>query len=435
MRHLPNILTVARREFVVRARTRSFRLGTAALLVAVAAVAFVPVILAVVQGGGTTRVAVWVQPGDLAVDPAPTLQGLLDQTPGTGAATRYTVTAATDLASARAQVVDGTVDEVLGIARGADGDLVFTLYTKDPTTRTAQLIGQACTSVAVGDRLIRAGIDPSSAAGLFAPAAFSVAFADPARTDTPKSGAEAGAEYLLGFGMTILIFMMIILYGQWVAMSVVDEKSSRVMEVILNAATPFELLAGKVAGVGALALTQFVAIVVVGIGAIAAQGPVAEKLLGQAGAALEAPQGLTPELLVLLAVFGVLGFLLYAALYAAFGSLASRQEDLQQAIMPMAMLSTVGYLIATYSATGLLDIRAEWTAILAQVPFFSPFMMLPRISSGTASGGEIVLSIAILVVSIVVAIWFAARVYGVGVLLYGQRPGLRRVLHLLRRGL
>lgn len=113
----------------------------------------------------------------------------------------------------------------------------------------------------------------------------------------------------------------------------------------------------------------------------------------------------------------------------------SRQEDLQQAVMPMAMLSTVGYMVAVYSATGLFDPRSGWNAVLAQVPFFSPFMMLSRYTAGAASLGEVGLSIAILAVSIVAAVWVAGRVYAVGVLLYGQRPGLRAIWRLLREGM
>ncbi len=134
--------------------------------------------------------------------------------------------------------------------------------------------------------------------------------------------------------MTILIFMMIVLYGNWVAMSVVEEKSSRVMEVILNAATPFELLGGKVLGVGAVAFLQYLAILLAGGLALLLQDRVASLVLGS-GAGMSLPEGLTITLLVLFCVYGVLGFLLYAVLYAAAGSLVSRQEDVNAAVMPM----------------------------------------------------------------------------------------------------
>src|SRR6185436_6503775 len=130
-----------------------------------------------------------------------------------------------------------------------------------------------------------------------------------------------------GFGTTVLVYMMIIMYGNWVASSVVEEKSSRVMEVILNAATPFQLLAGKVLGVGAVALLQYAAVLVAGSIALVAQTSIASAALGTGSADVSPPPGLTFGMLAMLFVYGVLGFALYAVLFAAAGSLVSRQED------------------------------------------------------------------------------------------------------------
>jgi ABC-2 type transport system permease protein len=100
--------------------------------------------------------------------------------------------------------------------------------------------------------------------------------------------------------------------------------------------------------------------------------------------------------------------------------------------MPMTMITMVGYLIAVYAGTGLLDIRAGWVAALSQVPFISPFIMPSRIVAGEAAGWEVALSIAVLLVTIPLALWVAARVYAAGVLLYGQRPSMRAVWRLVR---
>jgi ABC-2 type transport system permease protein len=235
--------------------------------------------------------------------------------------------------------------------------------------------------------------------------------------------------------MTILIFMIIIMYGTWVAMSVAEEKSSRVMEVVLNAATPFQLLAGKVFGVGLAALIQYAAVIVTGVVALAAMPSVEATVLGTSAAAMSLPEGLTPGLLLLFGVYGILGFLLYATLYAAAGSLVSRQEDVQAAVMPMTMISMVGYLVGVYATTGLLDARAGWMTVVVQIPFLSPFMMLGRVAAGNAQPWEVPLSLLLLAGSIALAIWVASRIYAVGVLLYGQRPGYRAVWRLLREGM
>lgn len=438
MSTMSHMTSVARREASVRVRTRTFIMGTALLVIGVVAIALVPVIVQYIEGSSTQRVAVYVGASDLRSDPAPTLRTLLNLGPSTGATATspsrdaYVISTTADLAAARSDVTTGKTNAVLAIERGADGELAFTLYSNDPATgRTAQLIQQAASSVAVADRLDRLGVPPTEQASLFGAAAYVVKWADPTRTEPTQDSTALGSSYLLAFGITLLIFMMIVLYGNWVAMSVVEEKSSRVMEVILNAATPFELLGGKVLGVGAAAFLQYLAILVAGGLALLLQGNIAGLILGDS-AGVSLPEGLTITLLVLFCVYGVLGFLLYAVLYAAAGSLVSRQEDVNGAVMPMTMITMVGYMIAVYASTGLLDIRAGWVVLLSEIPLISPFIMPGRIVAGEAAGWEVALSIAILLVTIPVALSIAARVYSAGVLLYGQRPSMRAVWRLVR---
>jgi len=440
MSTLTNSIAIARREYVVRARTRSFVIGTALLVFGVAVIGFLPVIVSYFDRAESERIAVYVGPTDLTSDPVTTLSVALNPPAKGQTATAdpldFTVSKVDDLAAGRQDVVAGEYSALLGIERAAGGQLRFTLFTDDMATgRTAQMVRQAATQVAGNDRLDQLGIDAVDLAALNAPVDFDVAWPDPAKTEPIKDTVATVSQDMLAFGMTILIFMIIIMYGNWIAMSVVEEKSSRVMEVVLNAATPFQLLTGKVFGVGAVAFTQHAAIVVAGGLTLLLQGPVASAILGEAGTATALPEGLTMELLLLFVVYGVLGFLGYAVLYAAAASLVSRTEDVNMVVMPMTLVSTGGYLIGIYAAMGLLDIRAGWILVLSQVPLLSPFMMLGRISTGVAAPWEIVLSVALLVVFIGGALWLAARVYAAGVLLYGQRPGIRAVLRLVRTGM
>ena len=438
MSTVSNIAAIARREATVRVRTRSFIVGTLLLVLGTVAIAMVPVVVQYVEGHVNQKVLVYVSAPGLKADPVPTLQTLLNARPAAGDGSSagvtdpFTVTAVSDLAAARASVVDGQANSVLAVERAPGGDLAFTLYTNDSAGgSSSQLIQQAATAIAVADRLDRLGVAPADQATLFSPPAYAIAWPDPARTEPTQGSAELGSSYLLGFGMTILIFMMIILYGNWVAMSVVEEKSSRVMEVILNAATPFQLLAGKVLGVGTAALVQYLFILAAGAVSLLLQGRVADLVLGQDGG-VTLPEGLTVPLLILFCIYGVLGFLLYAVLYAAAGSLVSRQEDISSAVMPMTLVTMAGYFVAVYSSTGLLDIRSGWIEVLSLIPFFSPFIMLGRVMAGGPSIWEVLASIAILVLSIGAALWLAARVYAAGVLLYGQRPGWRAVWRIVR---
>jgi ABC-2 type transport system permease protein len=439
MNGLSNVVAIARREFTIRLRTRSFLFGTLALLLGVLAIAFAPIIIKAIDRSTDTKISVHVTAdAALSADPIPTLTALLNASTETGAATssakpEYIVQAVPDLGAARQAVMDGAVTAVLDIDRSSSGDLAFTVYTNEPATaRTAAILRQASTSIAVSDRLTRLGIEAGDQASLFVPPSFAVDWPDPARTDPTHGTSELLGRDMLAFGMTVLIFMMIILYGTWIAMSVVEEKSSRVMEVILNAATPFQLLTGKVLGVGAVALTQYLALLATGVVAVLGQGAVASFVLGDSADASSLPQGLSVGLLLLFGLYGILGFLVYATLYAAAGSLVSRQEDVNAAVMPMTLISTAGYLIAVYASTGLLDIRAGWLTVISQIPFVSPFMMLGRIMSGEVSIAEVLLSIVLLVACIAATLWLAARIYRAGVLLYGQRPGIRAIVHLVR---
>jgi ABC-2 type transport system permease protein len=433
-----NIATVARREYAVRIRTRSFLIGTLLLVIGVIVIAFLPVIVRQVDRVDATKIAVTAPDPALAATTAASLGTLLNAPTGTGttdpgAQPDFVVSVVPELEPGRAAVVDGTYGALLGVERASGGELAFTLYTDDPALgRVSSLVRQAASAIAVSDRLGHLGVAPADQAAVFAPAEFTVEWPDPAKAGPTQNMAATLGQDMLAFGMTILIFMIVIMYGNWVALSVVEEKTSRVMEVILNAATPFELLAGKVFGVGGVAFTQYAAVVLAGGLALLLQGTVGGIVLGDAA---DLPQGLTPWMLLAFAAYGVLGFLLYATLFAAAGSLVSRQEDVSAAVMPLTVLCTAGYMVGVYSSMGLLDIQSGWILGLTLVPFLSPFMMLGRIAVGAAAPWEIVTSLLLLVAMLGVALWIAARIYAVGVLLYGSRPGVRGVWRLLREGM
>ena len=438
-----NIWAITRREFVARADSRGFIISTLVLMVAAVALALAPVIISYVDRGATQTVGVHAGADDLRADPVTTLDALFNGTPGapSGSSTTangrrdYTFQATGDVAAGREAVRDGTYTVLVDIERDLSGQLVFTVYADDPTTnRSASLIRQAAASIAIADRLARLGLSVDGQAQLFALPPVTLLAADPAK---PAPSGSATIDLMSGFsitfGLVIFLLLAVITYGTWIAMSVVEEKSSRVMEVILSAASPFELLAGKVLGVGGAALLQFSAMLGAALVALALQGEVASLVLGEGGG-LDLPKGLTPAILAVFSVYFVLGFLLYAVLFAAAGSLVSRQEDVNQVVLPMTLLATAGYLIGLYASIGFVDADATWVVALSWVPFLAPYMMLGRLDTGTAGAVEVVGSVLLMVVTIVAAIWVAARIYRAGVLLYGQRPGVRRMWRAIREG-
>jgi len=438
-----NVAVVARREFLWRGRSRTFLFSTLFLVVVGVAVALAPTILRYINRLDTGQtIGVDAGTAEPSVAFAPALESLLNTTTSTSVAGTqganpggFKVVDVTDLAAARASVVDGKLKAVLALERSASGDLGYTLYsTMQPFERTAQLIQQAATALTIQDRLTRAGVPPGDQSTLFAPAAFTYEPADPnATTDgSPDSIEQFIGGTVIGFALTIFIFMAIIIYGQWVAMSVAEEKSSRVMEVVLGAARPIELMSGKVVGVGGLGLVQYVVVFVPAMLAILFQGQIAALVLG-GDASVELPPGLSVPILIAFGVFFVLGFALYATLFAGAASLVSRQEDVSQLIAPLILVSTLGYLVAAYASSGLIPLGSPLVVILSFLPFLTPYLMLTRMTGSVpVAPWEPLLGVAILALSVVVALWVAARLYSAGVLMYGQKPGLRNLIRALR---
>lgn len=419
---LRNVRLVARREYRVRVRSRAFVLSTLLLAAVAAGTGLVPILVRALDREAVVRLAVHADDAalqDLAVRSLDTVLNGRTQLDPT-AKQAWAIEPAADVPAARARVVRGDLAGLLLVGRDAVGTPSFEYVTNAPPGgRQVVLMRLATLAVAVNDRVGTVG-------GLVGD--FGVTAADPA-APVPRPDTDAASRAILATILVILVFITSVTYGMWVATSVAEEKSSRVMEVMLNAATSGELLGGKVLGVGAAGLTQYAAIVVPAVGVLILQAPLARLLLGDGGADDGPLVGLTGGILLAFGVFFLLGFALSALLYAAAGSLVSRQEDVQQVALPMLLLSFGGYMGAAI-ATNAPD--AAWVAPLSLVPFFSPYLMLVRLMVGHVSAGEVALAVALLVAAIAAALWLAIRVYRAGVLLYGQRPTLRAVVEAAR---
>ncbi|MBI2781296.1 MAG: ABC transporter permease [Chloroflexi bacterium] len=441
-----NVIAVARREYVARGSTRTFKLTTILLVVVGLGIALAPVLFRAVFGEGKqTTIEVVVGDSNPAVDVGSTLGAILNVplgstaaggtggTGGTDAPPKFKVVTVGDAADARARVLAGETAGLLIVGRQAsDDDLTFQYVTKESAAnRVPQIVRQAVATIAIEDRLSGAGIPLADQAQIFSAPVYSVAQADP-NAPPPQSPDELVAGGAIGFVLAIVLFMAIVLYGQWIAYSVAEEKSSRVMEVILGAATPFELLSGKVVGVGALALTQYVIVFVPATAALLLQNQIAALVLGTTVGPIGMPVGLSIPLLLAFGVFFILGFALYAVLYAGAAALVSRTEDINQIVAPMTLVAAAGYLVAVYSSTGILDAKATFVVVMSFVPFFSPYLMLSRLGAGLAGPLDVIVALAILAITVPFALWLAARFYAAGVLMYGQRPSLRLMLRVLR---
>ncbi|MFL5713630.1 MAG: ABC transporter permease, partial [Chloroflexota bacterium] len=242
---------------------------------------------------------------------------------------------------------------------------------------------------------------------------------------------QAASRYVLGLVFVILLLISIIIYGMWVATGVAAEKSSRVMELMISAASAPQMLTGKVVGIGAAGLTQYIAIAIPAFVLLGLQNQIATAVLGPDWVTGAPLGGLSGPLLVGYGVFFMLGYVLFALIYASMGSFVSRPDDLQTLSLPLSLVAMSGYLVAVVALGGA---TGTVVVLLSFLPPFSPFVMLARIMVSAVQPWEIVLSVALLVATIAVVAVIATRMYAAGVLLYGQRPGLRAFVAAARRG-
>jgi ABC-2 type transport system permease protein len=240
----------------------------------------------------------------------------------------------------------------------------------------------------------------------------------PIKLKTDTSGGGSGAAFGSAYGMFFIMYFVILFYGMNVARSIIEEKTSRVFEVLLATMQPAEMLAGKVLGVGAVGLTQVgiwiaVAVSIVSFGLIGSN----IHILPSAGQA------------VLFVVFFLLGYLLYSSIAAALGAMTNSEQELQQMqiflMMPLIASSVVIFNVVTNP-----------DGVLAQVfsffPFTTPLIMYTRVIVGKPGALAVGGSILEMVVTIAIVVWLASRIYRVGILMYGKKPNLPEILRWLK---
>jgi len=417
-----NAALVAVREYDVRVRSRAFAISTVVLALVATAGALAPLALRALERDAVTSIAASAPDARTAELTRRSLEIVLNGEtsldPTSAPAYRITLVDPPDVPAARAEVGAGRLDGLLVVSDGASGALDFELVTRNPGGRQPVLFRLVAIAVA-------ASVRADEAKGLVGD--FIVTDASPDGRP-PGTEIDSAGRQILATILVMLVLVTSVTYGMWVASSVAEEKSSRVMEVMLNASSPGEMLAGKVVGVGGAGLTQLAAIVLPAAVVAVLQVPLARLVLGgdADGSTLA---GLTPGILGAFIVFFLLGFVLSALAYAAAGSLVSRQEDVQQVALPMLMLSFGSYFAAFFAST---NVTAAWVAPLSWMPFFSSYLMVTRLVVGWVEPWEVVLAIALLAGAILVALVVASRVYAAGVLLYGQRPSVGAVVRAAR---
>ena len=235
-------------------------------------------------------------------------------------------------------------------------------------------------------------------------------------------GKDQMQNFFYTYIMIFALYMVILLYGQMVAMSVATEKSSRAMELLITSAKPINMMFGKVLAACMAGLVQLVAI----FGSALVFYNVNKSYWGDNGI-IDSIFNIPPELFVYMLVFFLLGFLIYAFLYGAISSTVSKLEDINTAVQPVTFLFIIGFMVVMFSmSSGSVDNLLM--QICSYIPFTSPMAMFTRIAMSTVPWYEIAISIGILVASTFGIGILSAKIYRVGVLMYGTSPKIGNII-------
>ena len=279
-------------------------------------------------------------------------------------------------------------------------------------------IRSALRQTILASRLESIGIDNSRTKELtFIPLNFSTE-----RITERGRGGSGMASVMFGFAIGFLLYMTIIIYGQTIMSSVIEEKTSRVAEVVMSSVPTDTLLAGKVLGVGAVGLTQQILWIATTYILLKLRAPLMEKL-GAPAVSFSLPE-ISLGAAILLLLFFLLGFIFYSSLYAAVGSAVNSEQEARQAATPlMIMIVFAGVFIQPV----LLNPTGTTAQVLSLVPITSPIIMPIRMAVTGVPSLELAASIGFLVIGCVAALWLASRIYRVGLLMYGKRPTMREM--------
>lgn len=250
----------------------------------------------------------------------------------------------------------------------------------------------------------------------------------PLHSTGEAAGTSGMGSYIIAYALSFILYMVLTIYGVAVMRSVVQEKTSRVMEFMVAAVKPSSLMGGKVLGVCAAASIQL--IIWLGVGVLVLN--YREIVLGwfhiESSKAAALPEIAGPQLGLTLAFF-FLGFFFYSSMYAAVGALVSSEQDTQQVQLPVTMLLVIGVICMQVVSNAP---RGSTSAIMSMIPMWSPMLMPMRYVLGGASLGEVAMSLGLLVLATYLVVRAAAKIYRVGVLMYGKRPSIKELIRWLR---
>jgi len=433
---MKKVWVIIKREYLVRVRTRAFAIGTVISPVLLLGLIILPGFLAGRGSGGERQITVLDQSGDPALFEAikarvESRSSRSDSEPGNdpGRTTRFVLTrqivppdeSPSDWIKRDSNGEDkkGSEKAYLVLRPGVFDNVVPEYHAKNLSDFSIRALEESVSAAISERKLMRAGFDATKIGQYMRPVDLKM-FKIDASGESKEGGVRQ--DFMIAFALLFFLYITVLIYGLFVMRGVIEEKQSRIVEVLISSVKPIQMMLGKVIGIGLVGLTQ------IGIWALST------ALLSLFGAALFASQGakipnIPMSLLVYFVLYFVLGFFLYATLYAVVGSIVSSEEDAQQVQMPVTMLIVVPMMIF-----GVVMANPNGTSsiVLSMIPFFAPTLMMLRIAVINPPVWQVMLSMVIMVLTILGSVWVAARIYRVGILMYGKRPSIAELGRWLR---
>ena len=322
------------------------------------------------------------------------------------------------------QVREGEIDSFLAL----ELDQTNTIQAKYTSMSAMEftlpmMIEDALQSIQTEMKSSELSLTAEQVQALFAPIQFEQESVSPSAKTEEELNQARGLVYVLMF----LIYFAVIIYSSMIATEVATEKSSRVMEILISSVSPVKHMFAKVLGIGSLGLLQMVLLGIAGF--IAIKTTASDMMSG--AFSIFGFSNMNVGTIIYAVVFFLLGYFLYATLAALLGSLVSRTEDVQQAIMPMMILVIAAFMIAV---SGLGNPEMAYLKYTSFIPFFAPLVMFLRVGMLDLPLWEPLLSIAIMLVTIFILGWFGARIYRGGVLMYGPSRSWKDIKKAIQLG-
>ncbi len=413
---------VIKREYIVRVRSKAFIWSTIALPLFTLGIFALTAFLATRPADHTLKIAILDEAGGLA--PA-VRQGLTEKLRNGQPAFEVVETQAQPDArqALRAQVQSGELDAYLLLPKDAvEGKSAVEAHTRNPGDMTlAGSLERAVSDAVIARRLKDRGIDLGDVGQVIRGVEVKLI-----KVTQQGEREEKGQTFLAAMIVALLLYTTLVIYGVTTMRAVMEEKSTRMIEILVASVRPFHLLSGKILGVAAVAVTQYLI-----------WGATAEAFAayGTAMASAFRPGASLPSFhlplswLVYLLIFFLAGYLLYASLYAAVGAMVSNEQEAQQVQAPLSLLIVISLLLFNVI---LRNPNSRLSVVLSVLPFLSPILMMLRIAIQTPPAWQIALALVLSAVTTVAVVQFSARIYRVGVLMYGKRPSLAELARWLR---